>query len=140
MHGCQRHKLMSEQIEGQMNIFDFLDEPKQQKYICDSCLWNEEGKSCFRQSVWKLNKTFCPLAITEAEGWHRIKNYTDGHVSGSWPENTDYQRPVLCICKNKETGFFKVSATGKHGAFTFKKDTMKQHYDTIEAWIYEEDF
>lgn len=131
------------QIEGQMNIFDFTDDfrpaefyhekKEKPKGICSECLFAQNP------CIWMNTKTPCihgASKITKADGWHRIMPIVGtGYVKGEYPTNTTKREKIEVIIKTKADEMHIAAAEGINESIILPRGTPEGF--TV-AWRYME--
>lgn len=133
-------KKTDDQIEGQLNIFDYVDGTRPPQFEhkkpvkvdpCPGCIWMD------RCCLWDGSQSECRFKMnfmSEAEGWNRLKiNPNNGAVEGKTPDNTGTRRPVEAVLFTDDCRMHIAAGAGINQAIILPKGTPKGH---IVAWRY----
>lgn len=136
-------KKIEEQIEGQMNIFDFTDDARPAEFyhekkeksqgICSECLFAQNP------CIWLNTKTPCihgASKITKDDGWHRIMPIAGTcYIKGEYPTNTKKREKIEVIIKTKADEMHIAAAEGINESIILPRGTPEGF--TV-AWRYME--
>ena len=116
------------ECEGQMDLFDYLDEIKLPDR-CEDCVFLEDYKCGLKKDVKN-----CILDFPKKDGWHRIKYLENGRCQGDWPTCDNWQE-VSTFHYDKRTEKYALTlAEGKDKTFKWAKENQVQ--GDVIAWRY----